>query len=551
MVEECTKMPVVALHFDRIKKILGKSIPKSKLIETLPFIGLDIEDETAERVHVEYSPNRPDYSTDYGILTGLQGLLGIKLGMPVLKIKTGKDSIKADVSVSKVRPYVTAIEARNGKLDDETIKQLITMQEDLHNGLGRRRKKASIGIHDLEKIKFPLLYKTITREHRFVPLESDSSMNITEILEKTETGKKYKHILEGHAKVPIIIDSAGNTISLPPIANAKLTEMNMKTRNLLVEVTATDKIAAEGVLAVIANTLQIAGFELYSVKITGAGNSNPVLKSRDLVLEPELVNKTLGIEISNQIIVKSLRKSRLDAKIKGKKIVCTIPRYRTDIFGVMDLVEEVALGYGIQNLVPTMPGSVSAGERSGVTKTLETMRQIMVGLGYLEVMNFELTSKEILYDKTGRETSKIISVADSKSQEHIILRDTLLPGMMEVLSRNIHESYPQKIFEIGTVFEKDSPIIESIHLACLDAHKDVNYTEVKSVLQSLLKTGFNLFCNTVPQKESMYVDGRTGSIVVSGKKIGSLGEIDAKVLDNFKLRTSVAGFEIKLSGLVL
>lgn len=543
-------MPVVTLYFDRMKKILGRSIPKGKIIETLPFIGLDIEDETADHINVEYSPNRPDYSTDYGIITGLQGLLGIKLGMPVLKIKNGKYSMKADPSVSKIRPYVTSIEARNGKLDDETIRQIITMQEDLHNGLGRRRKKASIGIHDLEKIKFPLYYKTVTREHSFVPLESDVSMTVKDILEKTETGKKYKNIIEGHTKVPVIVDSDGKTISLPPIVNAKLTEMNTKTRNLLVEVTATDKNAAEGVLAVVANTLQIAGFELYSVKITGAGNSTPVLKSRDLVLEPELVNKTLGIEISNQLIVKSLKKSRLDAKLRGKKIVCTIPRYRTDIFGVMDLVEEVALGYGIQNLAPTMPESVSAGERNHTTKTLETIRSLMIGLGYLEVMNFELTSKEILYDKTGRESSKIISVADSKSQEHIILRDMLLPGMMEVLSRNIHESYPQKIFEIGTVFEKDSPIKEGIHLSCLSAHKDVNFTEVKSVLQSLLKTGFNLSCNTVPQKESMFVDGRTGSIMVNGKKLGSLGEIDAKVADNFKLRTPVAGFEIKLTDLL-
>ncbi len=544
-------MPVVILYFDRMKKILGKSIPKAKIIDTLPFIGLDIEDETTDHINVEYSPNRPDYSTDYGIITGLQGLLGIKLGMPVLKIKNGKYSIRADPSVSRVRPYVTAIEARNGNLDDETIRQIITMQEDLHNGLGRRRKKASIGIHDLEKIKFPLYYKTVTRDHSFVPLESDVSLTVKEILEKTETGKKYKHILEGQTKVPIFMDSDGKTISLPPIANAKLTEMNTKTHNLLVEVTATDKNAAEGVLAVIANTLQIAGFELYSVKITGAGNSTPVLKSRDLVLEPELVNKTLGIEISNQLIVKSLKKSRLDAKLRGKKIVCTIPRYRTDIFGVMDLVEEVALGYGIQNLAPTMPESISAGERNHTTKTLETVRSLMIGLGYLEVMNFELTSKEILYDKTGRESSKIISVADSKSQEHIILRDMLLPGMMEVLSRNIHESYPQKIFEIGTVFEKDSPIKEGIHLACLSAHKDVNFTEIKSVLQSLLKTSFNLSCNTIPQKEPMFVDGRTGSIVINSKKFGSLGEIDLRVSDNFKLRTPVAGFEIKLSDLLL
>ncbi|MDE1876623.1 MAG: phenylalanine--tRNA ligase subunit beta [Thaumarchaeota archaeon] len=543
-------MPVVTLYFDRINKILGKKIPKTKIVDTLPFIGLDIEEETDDHINVEYSPNRPDYSTDYGIITGLQGLLEIKLGMPKLKIKTGKNMIKADVSVSKVRPYVTAIEARNGILNDETIRQIITMQEDLHNGLGRRRKKVSIGIHDLDKIKFPLRYTIMAKNHSFVPLESDVSMTVTEILEKTETGKKYGNILAGKDKVPIIIDSAGNTVSFPPIINGKFTEMNNKARNLLVEVTATDKNAAEGVLAVLANALQMAGFQLFSVKITGANNSTASLKPRDLILESDLVNKTLGINISDSLMIKSLKKSRLDAKMKGKKIVCTIPRYRTDIFGVMDLVEEIALGYGIQNLVPTMPESVSAGQRNDITKSLETIRSLMVGLGYTEVMNFELTGKEILYEKTSRDSSKMISVADSKSQEHIILRDLLLPGMMEVLSRNVHESYPQKIFEIGTVFEKNSSIREVIHLACLDAHKDANFTEVKSTLQSLLKTGFNLSCDTIPQKEPMFVDGRTGSIIVSGKKLGTIGEVDHTIADNFKLRTSVSGFEMKLTGLI-
>ncbi|SMH71711.1 phenylalanine--tRNA ligase subunit beta [Candidatus Nitrosotalea okcheonensis] len=543
-------MPVVTLYFDRISKILGKKIPKTKIVDTLPFIGLDVEEETSNHINVEYSPNRPDYSTDYGIITGLQGLLEIKLGMPRLKIKSGKNAIKADASVSKVRPYVTAIEARNGVLNDETIRQIITMQEDLHNGLGRRRKKTSIGIHDLDKIKFPLYYKTVAKNHNFISLESDVSMTIKEMLEKTDAGKKYEHILEGKDKVPMLIDSVGNTVSFPPIINSRLTEINNKTRNLLVEVTATDKNAAEGVLAVLANALQVAGFQLFSVRITGANNFTPSLKPRDLILEPELVNKTLGIDISSSLMIKSLKKSRLDARMKGKKIICTIPRYRTDIFGVMDLVEEVALGYGIQNLVPTMPESVSAGERNDITKSLEIIRSLMVGLGYTEVMNFELTGKEILYEKTNRDSSKKISVADSKSQEHMILRDVLLPGMMEVLSRNIHESYPQKIFEIGTVFEKGSSIREVVHLACLDAHKDANFTEIKSVLQSLLKIGFNLTCETIAQKEHMFVDGRTGNIVISGKKLGTIGEVDPKIADNFKLRTSISGFEMKLTGLI-
>lgn len=455
-------MPVVTIYYSRIKKILKKNISKDKIVETLPFLGLDIEEQTSDHVNVEYSPNRPDYSTDYGIMTGLQGLLGIKLGMPILKIKPGKNVIKAESTISKVRPYITAIEARNGILDEETIRQLITMQEDLHNGLGRRRKKASIGFHNIEKIRFPIYYKTTGMDHHFIPLESQKPLSIKEILANTETGKKYGHIISGHPKFPIIIDSEGKTVSFPPIINGKTTQMDTKTRNLLVEVTATDKNAAESVLAVIANTLQTAGFELHSVKITGAHNSTPSLKSRTIILEPEIVNNTLGLDISTDVMVKSLRKSRLDAKIRGKKIMCVIPGYRTDIFGEMDLVEEVGLGYGIQNLIPSIPKSVHAGERNNITKKLEIIRAIMIGLGYTEVMNFELTSSEILYEKSGRDSKKIISVADSKSQEHIILRDVLFPGMMEVLSRNIHESYPQKIFEIGTIFDKNSSIKERL-----------------------------------------------------------------------------------------
>ena len=542
-------MPVVTLYFNRIQKILGKKIPKDKVVATLPFIGLDIEEETSDHVNVEYSPNRPDYSTDYGIVTGLQGLFGIKVGMQKLQIKTGKDIIKVDPSVSKVRPYVTAIEAKNGTLDDETIRQIITMQEDLHNGIGRRRKKASIGIHDLDKIKFPLYYKSIGKDHRFVPLDSNVEMSVTEILEKTETGVKYKHILQGN-KVPVIMDSTGKTVSLPPIINAKFTEINNNTKNLLVEVTATDKNSAEDALAVVANTLQMAGFQIYSVKISGAGNSTPTLKPRDVLIESDLVNKTLGLELPNSTIIKSLKKSRLDAKVKGKKIVCTIPRYRTDIFGSMDLVEEVALGYGIQNLVPTIPESTSVGERNTVTKTLEAIRLLMNGFGYSEVMNFELVSKEVLYEKTRRNSSNIISVLDSKSQEHTILRDVLLPGLISVLSRNIHESYPQRIFEIGTVYDKDSPIKESVNLSCLSAHNDAGFTEIKSIIQSLLKTGFNLECKTIQTKDMMFTEGRTANIVVNEKQVGIVGEITSQVIENFKLRIPVSGFEIKLTGLV-
>ena len=544
-------MPVVTLYFDRLQKLLGKKTSKEKIISTLPFVGLDIEEQTKDHISVEYSPNRPDYSTDYGIVSGLQGLLGIKKGTPVLKIKKGKYAIKADPSVQKVRPYVTAIVAGNGKLDDETIRQIIDMQEDLHNGIGRRRKKTSIGIHDLDKISFPLTYTTVSKNHKFVPLASSSEMTISEILEKTDVGIQYGSILGGSAKVPIILDSTGKTISFPPIINAALTTISKKTRNLLVEVTAMEKNAAEDTLAVIANTLQDAGFTLYSVKISGANNSTPLLSPRKLILETDLVNKTLGLELSSLTIVASLRKCRLNANSQGKKITCTIPRYRTDVFGPMDLVEEVALGYGIEHLEPTIPQSASSGQKNKVTTTLDSISSVMVGLGYFEAMNFGLVSKEIQYDLTKRDQSKIISVVDSKSQGHTILRDSILPGLIDTLSRNIHETYPQKLFETGIVFSKmPDEIKEDIHLACVCAYNDVSFSEVKSILQSVLKTGFGLPCTTQMSSNPMFSDGRTANILVKNKIVGVIGEISPEIVDNFKLRVPIAGFEIKLTGLI-
>ncbi len=543
-------MPVVTLYLNRITKLLGRKVPKEKIISTLPFLGLDIEEVASDHINVEYSPNRPDFSTDYGIVSGLQGLLGIKLGVLPLGIKKGTDVIRADPSVGKVRPFIVAINALNGKLDDETIRQMIVMQEDLHNGIGRKRRKVSVGIHDLDKIKFPLVYKTVERTHRFTPLGTQDEMSISEILDRTETGLIYKSLLDGNKKVPLIVDSAGNTISFPPIINSNMTEVTSKTKNLLVEITATDRDAAEYTLAVIAQTLQNAGFKLFSVRIVGSRNSTPKLYSRKMLLDPTLVNGILGLDISASTIVKSLRKNRLDAKIKGKQILCVIPRYRTDIFSQIDLVEEVALGYGIENLSPTMPQAGSAGQKNHVTIALEAAKSTMVGLGYLEVMNFGLVGKQTQYNLTKRDSSDIIYVADSKSQEHQILRDALLPELVYTLSKNIHEPYPQKIFEIGTVFHKGNPIDEEIHLACISAHNETSYTEIKSVLQSFLKSGFGVTCTTKISQDPLFVEGRTADILVNDKKVGMIGELSPDVLGNFKMRVPAAGFEIKLTWLI-
>ena len=535
-----------------LQKLVGKNVNKKQILDSLPFLGLDIESLEGNIVRVEYSPNRPDYSTDFGIALGLQGILGISKGMLRLDIrKQGNYEIKVDSSTSKIRPFVTGIIARNGSLDNESVKQIINMQEDLHFGLGRKRKKSSIGIHDLDSIFFPLKYSTTSRDHRFIPLNSTKESSISEILQNSEVGSDYGSILGQSAKVPIIIDSKGQTISFPPIINAALTTVTTKTKNILVEVTGIDKQSAEDMLSVVVTILQGAGFQFSQLKVSGSKNSTPNFVPRSIIVDADSVNKILGLNISGSMLLSCLKKCRLDATMKGKKIQCIIPRYRFDIFGGMDIVEEVALGYGIDNLKPAWPASVHIGEKNMTSEKLDSISRLMTGFGFMETLNSTLTSKQILYQMSNRDSSQIISVTSSKSQEHTILRDSILPELLENLSKNIHETYPQKFFEPGVVFSKGSPIKETTNLACVTASEETNFSEMKAVLQSLLRIGFNIECETKTlSKHALFSQGRVAEIIVNKKIVGYIGELDSKVLENFRIRTRVVAFELKLSGLI-
>ncbi len=258
-------MPVIAFTFDR----LNKFFPGEKLddiLKIVPFIGVDIEGVDNAAVRIEYNPNRPDFASDYGIARAVKGLLGVETGIPEFKL-SGRSgcAIKVDMSTRQVRPYIVSLVARNRKLDDETIKQLIAMQEDLQNVIGRRRLKASIGIHDLDAIKFPVTYTTVQEDFSFTPLGDSDNHTIRHILKEFDVGKQYGYILQKSNAYPIIQDAENNVLSFPPIVNGNLTRIGTATKNLFVEVTANNLEVAEDVLSVMATALYDAGFEIQTV----------------------------------------------------------------------------------------------------------------------------------------------------------------------------------------------------------------------------------------------------------------------------------------------
>jgi phenylalanyl-tRNA synthetase beta chain len=548
-------MPVVTLYKHRLENLVGKGIDEIKAM--LPYIALDIEEEGNDYIKVEYNPNRPDYSTDYGIARALRGLMDIEIGLPRIEVKKSSIRFIVDDSVKGIRPYIVALLAVNGRLDGEDVRQLISMQEDLHIGLGRRRKKASIGLHNYDKVKEPFYYTTVDDSFRFIPLNYSSEMSIKDILASTDVGKEYSHLLSNADRYPIIKDSYGNILSFPPIINSNLTRIDESTKNILVEVTATDINTAQDVLAVIAVTLRDMGFTIESVDIYTNSKilTTPDMSNRSMSIDINYANSILGIDLSADEIARCLKRCRLDASYNSNSntIICTIPRYRIDIISEIDLVEDIAIGYNVSLLEPRYPRLKAMGSKDKTLGILDHARDVLIGLGMLEVINFSLVSYELQYKMVNRDigSSKVLMVKESKSKEHEVLRDMLLPSLLDVLAKNIHEPYPQRLFEIGKVFIYDcSYIKEHYNVACVIADAHTDYTEAKSYLQAFLKHLFGYDVVTEPIEDAFYEHGRAASIIVNNISIGNIGEISKSILNNFRIRVNVSAFELDLSKLL-
>lgn len=539
-------MPVVRIEFPRFSKMVGAS--KERIIDRLPYIGLDIESVGRDFARVEYSPNRPDLGTDFGIARAMKGLMGKEVGLPTFRTRPSGVSVTVDRRLSSVRPYIACVVATGLDMGDEDVRQIISLQEDLHNGLGRKRKSAAVGLHDMDALVPPFAYRAVGPSFEFVPLGLKGPVPIASIIADTHEGRTYGEALPSSRLFPVISDSKGTVLSFPPIINGEATRVTPKTRRMFVDVTSSDLKSGDDVLAVIATTLAEAGGKLGTVAIRYVERVRvtPDLSPIELPLDVDLVKSVLGLDLSRKGILASLARSRMG--VRGGKAVG--PRYRVDLMHPVDVAEEVALGYGIDRIVPLFPPSMQAGTFNRFEMFLDSVSTVMAGAGMIEVMTYELTDEKSLYTSFQRSPSGKVTVQDPKSLDHSVLRDSLIPSLMAALTGNAKSDYPQRIFEIGRVYGRQHvTVAESWHLACLVAHSQSSFTEAKMFLEAVcrLMSGEEVF--TPSGEHWAFAPGRCAEIQVAKKRVGYVGELRPEAIDSFGIDVPIAGFELDLSTL--
>jgi len=547
-------MPVITLQRERFSRFVGRQLTVEDMTSWLPWLGFDIEEVGSDYVKVEFNPNRVDFCSYAGVARAFRGIMGWETGLPKYHLKDGKTTLKISAAVSKVRPYMLAAVVRGIKLDEEAIVDLMEMQEDLHWGIGRNRKKASIGVHNLDVVEPPFTFTAVEpAKARFVPLDRTKEMSLGEILEEHEKGMAYKHLVDWAPKYPLLIDKEGRVLSMPPVINGELTRVTRDTTNLFLDVTGTDYRAVERSLNILATALADMGGTIEKIRVRYPDRTviSPDLTPEKMKLKISYASELLGLKLTEAQAVEGLKKCRLDAtKMRDDVLEVAIPPYRIDVLHMVDLVEDVAIGYGYYRLKPSIPKALTIGEQHPTQATANVARQIMTGLGFTEVMNFTLTNELVHYEKMRLKARDLIKLANPVSAEYTILRDSLLPSLMKNLADNKHESFPQLLFEVSDVGRINQRVEtrceRRLHVAGVSSHATANFTEIKSTVEALLhNTGLKRW-EIKPARHPSFLEGRSALINLKLREVGILGEIHPEVLNNFELENPTSAFEIDI-----
>ncbi len=536
--------------------LTGRKMSIKKLEDALFMLKVEVEGIDEGIMELEINPDRPDMLSAEGVARALRAFLNIETGLKKYPVRKSKNEVIVSKGLKKIREFIACGIVKDVKTSDEIIKGYMHLQEALTTTHGRNRKKASIGLYVYDDITFPVHYTVQTPEKiRFAPLGYDEVMNGPEILETHEKGQMFGSIISNFRKWPLLTDDTGNILSLPPIINSNtLGQVDISTRNIFVEVTGTHLPTVKQALNIMITSIAERGGSIESVTIKypdGTIHETPDLAPIEMILDTDMTSRYIGIEFADNDVIECLSRMGYSARVAKKNTLrVRVPAYRTDIMHPVDLIEDVAIGYGYNNLEPTLPTTMTAGKVLPTTRIKNKIRDIMIGMGYQEILSFVMSSPEMLNDKMLR-NEPLITTGNPKSRDFSVLRNSILPILLDFVARNQHADLPIRIFEVGDIVTPDESMetrsSQQSSVCGLITDIQVNLTELMTNLGFLLRNmGLDSRFKFAASDDVSFIDGRSADILIEGEKLGYFGEVSPEVLTNFNIIYPVVAFELRI-----
>ncbi len=532
------------------KKILLDAVGASEkeILSVLHDIKCSVESSDANGITVEMTGDRPDLLSVYGGARALRGYLGKQSGLAASDFRPSGIKVFVEPETESIRPVLVGAVVRNVDLNDEKIQHLFQVQEKLDLTNGRRRKKGSIGLYDLDRLKPPFYLKNASMDTAFHPLKADGKMTVKQILCEHPTGRDYAHLVTGK-EYPMLVDSKGEILSLVDIINGVSSAVTQETKNVFIDITGTDLYSCNATLNVLCQDFADQGATVETVEIHHASKKRvtPDTKPEKFILSVDRVNRLLGTDLPPKKVVELLRRQRLDVTVGRETLECFTPRYRSDFLHEIDLVEEVALAHGYNNFRIKEPAMFTVGSKSRQTYVTQDARDALSSFGFVEAMTHVFFAPHKAEKSASNEP--LVQIANPVSEEYTALRSELLPSLMELLSKNTHQPYPQKLFEVGEVVVRDSKTTTrtrtEVHACLILAHPSAGLSQVASLHDAFARC-MGHKAALKPLSHERFIAGRAATIHHGAENAGFFGEIHPQVLENYGLQVPVCAFEVRI-----
>ena len=553
-----------ALHEATLSEVLPTTCGECGA-ENPSAVALWEETARVDVVRMDLLPIRPDLFDPAGLARAIRGLLGEELGAPTYELAPPQLTITVDPAMrapGSYRPFIRCAVVRGIALDDVLLRQVMKLQELLHWALGRDRKLASIGVYDLARVGTRIAYRAVDPDtFRFVPLQSPDGRPQTarEILETHPKGAAYKHLLERHERYPILVDEAGQVLSMPPIINSEETRLTVATKDVFIDVTGVAERAVDKALnTLVASLLELfpgARAEEVTIVTPEGPTTTPDFTPQAVDLDVRETAKLVGVDLDAEETAALLRKMRHAVMVqpRGEWVSVEVPAWRNDIMHPVDLIEDVAIAYDYNRITPRLVPTMTIAAERRERLIANQARAALTGLGYFETMSLMLTNEADHYDLLGLENpANSVLVAHPISVDQTMLRTSLLPGLLKLFAANRGQGLPQRLFECDDVVHLvpglEEPV-EGLHVTAGLLATAAGFADIKALTDSLgRELGLALAFRKCDHPG--FLPGRVAEVIWGSRSLGVCGEVHPAVLDKLRLTTPLVAMELDLQPLL-
>ena len=272
--------------------------------------------------------------------------------------------------------------------------------------------------------------------------------------------------------------------------------------------------------------------------------------SKLIEFDTNLVKRLLGVEIKNSDIITYLDLLEIKTEVKGDVIICTIPYFRTDLVIQEDIVEEIGRLYGFCNLNPTPILAPNTIGRKSKKRILEDkIKNILLNLGLYEITTYSFIGGSII-KKSKMNTQNTVKILNPLGEEFSIMRKSLIPNIIEVLSKNLnYKNEDLLVYELGNTFhtvENYEVPLEKKRLV-IGSYGKYDFYYIKDVIINLFNV---LNIKNIEFIKNNCIDyfhpGVCADILANGEKVGEIGQISYDVCKNFSIKKNIFVCEIDI-----